>query len=227
MVALTKLPQQIPKHQQSGFSLIELSIVLVVVSLLASQLLIPATAQRQQQAIRETDAVLSAARDALLSYAVLTGSLPCPDYSLSRNDPNYGLATASCHNPSHEGWLPFRSLGLAEGDGSTLSSRLFYRVDPNFTHSSGQPIRVSTAFSSTFAGVYDAQGIKLTSDAERPIAVIMATGPDGVLNGQNTHFSASQGRYEAHPPSDIFDDQVIWLGRPILFSWLIRSGQGF
>lgn len=212
---------------QHGFSLIELSIVLVVMSLLASQLLIPATAQRQQQAARQTDAALFAARDALLSYVVLTGALPCPDYSIDRLDPNYGLATDACPNPSQEGWLPFRTLGLVENDGSEHASRLFYRVDPNFTRSNGQSIRLSTAFSSTFLGVYDENNLKLTSDAERPVAILFSAGADGVLNGRNASFESSQASYEAHPPSNQFDDQLIWIGRPILFSSLIRSGQGF
>lgn len=212
---------------QSGFSLIELSIVLVVMSLLASQLLIPLSAQREQQAMRQTESALFVARDALLAYTVLTGALPCPDYSLDRLDPNYGLATDTCHSASQEGWLPFRTLGLAETNHSGPASRLFYRVDPNFTRSSGQAIRLQTAFSNTFSGVFDENHFKLTSDTERPIAVLFSAGADGVLNGQNASFETSQARYQAHPTSPQFDDQLIWIGRPILFAGLIRSGQGF
>lgn len=216
-----------------GFTLIELSIVLVIVSLLASAFLPNLQQQRQQNAVIKTQLNLETARDALMAYSLLNGYLPCPDWTSSLADPSYGQAAESCLNPSSEGWLPFRTLGLAEGDGwlgitpGANAGRIVYRVDPAFTHSFGQRIALNTSFASHLS-VVDHNGSKLTSDAERPILILISPGADGQLNGENSHFEQDNQnpRYESHPPTAEFDDQVIWLGRPSLFGVLVRGGLG-
>ena len=218
-------------HPEAGFSLIELSIVLIIVALMASRLLPSLSEQKALQAERETLQKLEAARDALLGYAILTATLPCPDFQTDPTNATYGQAADTCLDSSTEGWLPFRTLGLPEGDAwfglipGSQAGRIVYRVDPAFTRSSGQTISLTTNFLISLS-VQDALGNKITSDAERPVAILISPGPDGVLNGENTSFETSSARYEAHPPSSGFDDRVIWLGRPSLFGLLVRGGHG-
>ena len=231
---MTKL--HIPSVRQhtghmNGFSLIELSIVLVILSLLSSVFLPNLQQQRQHNAFIKTQQSLEIARDALMTYALLNGYLPCPDWATLPADPAYGLASDSCISPNAEGWLPFRSLGLTEGDGwfgiaaGPHAGRITYRVDPAFTRSFGQRIALSTVFASNLS-IVDQAGNKLTSDAERPIAVLISSGADGQLNGENGIFrqDGQNPRYESHPATSGFDDQLLWLGRPSLFSVLIRGG---
>ncbi|MEY4593448.1 MAG: hypothetical protein RIR18_2343 [Pseudomonadota bacterium] len=215
----------------AGFSLIELSIVLIIVSLLASNLLPNLQQQRQQQAIQLSQQKLETAREALMAYALLNGNLPCPDWQTNPSDSNYGLAADSCINSPSEGWLPFRTLGLAEGDGwfgllpGSQAGRIVYRVDPAFTRSFSQRISLNTTFISNLS-VVDFSGNKLTSEVERPIAILISSGPDGQLNGENASFELDSQipRYESHPQTAGFDDLLIWLGRPSLYGVLVKGG---
>lgn len=217
------------RETQRGFTLLELALVLVIISLLTLQWLPGITQQQNQRLWQVSEQRLEAAREALISYAILHQNLPCPDYSSDSTQTAYGEASTTCSSPLSEGWLPFRTLGLAEGDGwfgrvaGAQAGRIVYRVDPAFTRSGGGLIRLSTNFSISLS-VQDSLGNKLTSDVERPVAILISPGPDGQLNGENARFESVTDAYQSHPPVVGFDDLVIWLGRPSLFNALIRAG---
>ena len=65
-------------HRPSGFTLIELAMVLFIVSLLIGGLLMPLTAQNEIRGRQETDKALANIREALIGFAVVNGRLPCP-----------------------------------------------------------------------------------------------------------------------------------------------------
>jgi len=65
-------------HRPSGFTLIELAMVLFIVSLLIGGLLMPLTAQNEIQGRQETVKALATIREALIGFAVVNGRLPCP-----------------------------------------------------------------------------------------------------------------------------------------------------
>ncbi len=65
-------------RRPSGFSLIELAIVLFIVSLLIGGLLMPLSAQNEIRGRQETDKALANIREALIGFAVVNGRLPCP-----------------------------------------------------------------------------------------------------------------------------------------------------
>jgi prepilin-type N-terminal cleavage/methylation domain-containing protein len=65
-------------HRPSGFSLIELAMVLFIVSLLIGGLLMPLSAQNEIQGRQETVKALANIREALIGFAVVNGRLPCP-----------------------------------------------------------------------------------------------------------------------------------------------------
>lgn len=68
---------------QTGFTLVELTMVLVIVALLLGGMMAMVTAQSEQRKWGDTQRQLEAARDALLGYAIANGRLPCPANSTS------------------------------------------------------------------------------------------------------------------------------------------------
>ena len=61
-----------------GFSLVELSIVLIVIGLLTSAAIEPLQAMVDRHRVQGTQRALEAAREALIGHIVATGVLPCP-----------------------------------------------------------------------------------------------------------------------------------------------------
>lgn len=72
-----------PPRLQPGFTLAELAVVLIIVSLLLGGMLTMISAQTEQRSWNDTQSRLEAARDAILGYAIANGRLPCPANSTS------------------------------------------------------------------------------------------------------------------------------------------------
>ena len=68
---------------EHGFSLVELSIVLIVVSVLLGSSLLSMTQVREQRLYREAESQLDQIRNRLIGHAMSYGFLPCP-MSLNR-----------------------------------------------------------------------------------------------------------------------------------------------
>lgn len=109
-------------HATLGFTLTEMAIVLVIVSLLIGGLLVPFGAQDDSRRVAETQKTMSEIRDALLGYAAANRRLPCPASSTSNGieDPVGG---GTCNHP-YDGFVPAVTLGIT----STSSSG--YVIDP-------------------------------------------------------------------------------------------------
>jgi prepilin-type N-terminal cleavage/methylation domain-containing protein len=97
-----------------GFTLTELAIVLVIVSLLIGGMLVPLSAQRDIQKVSETQKQMSEIKEALFGFAIINGRLPCPTTQADPASPDYGVEDATCVNV--EGYLPWRTLGISETD---------------------------------------------------------------------------------------------------------------
>jgi prepilin-type N-terminal cleavage/methylation domain-containing protein len=71
-----------PMHHQTavnrGFTLIEIAVVLVILTILLATLAIPITTQLNQKRAAETQKMLDLAQQALIGYASANGRLPCP-----------------------------------------------------------------------------------------------------------------------------------------------------
>lgn len=118
----------------TGFTLIELAIVLAVVGLVIGGLLIPLGMQIEQHKIRETQKALEEIKEALVGYALSHVAadgkpyLPCPD--ADGDGLEDARVTGVC--PSFEGRVPRATLGTARTDGWGRQFR--YRVEPSFSN---------------------------------------------------------------------------------------------
>lgn len=123
-----------PPSRPSGFSLLELSIVLVIVALLLGGLMVPLTAQHESRARLETAKTLNEVRDALFGFAVVNGYLPCPAKSAS--DGNEDRAVGGTCNKQF-GLVPWTTLAI--GSGTDAWGRLLgYSVTDSFANSSSR-----------------------------------------------------------------------------------------
>jgi prepilin-type N-terminal cleavage/methylation domain-containing protein len=82
-VKQVRTPGNHPPWLQPGFTLVELAVVLLIVSLLLGGMMAMVSAQTEQRNWNDTQSRLEAARDAILGYAIANGRLPCPANSNS------------------------------------------------------------------------------------------------------------------------------------------------
>jgi prepilin-type N-terminal cleavage/methylation domain-containing protein len=136
------------RHSQQGFTLLELSVVLVIIGIVAASGLAMLTASIKQRQFDETVAKARTVQDALLSYRRSNGRLPCPgDTTLGFTATNFGIegatggtctggtpaATFSSGNVV-AGLIPVKTLGLSDDysyDG--YGGRFLYVVDKRYT----------------------------------------------------------------------------------------------
>jgi prepilin-type N-terminal cleavage/methylation domain-containing protein len=110
------------KKQSSGFSLLEMAVVLIILGFVLGAILAPIQAQRQMLHQSQTENTLEIAKKALLGYAQSQGRLPCPATALSNIDAgSKGLesplpATGTCTVAA--GFLPAATLGIQPTDSS-------------------------------------------------------------------------------------------------------------
>ena len=126
-------------HQQHGFTLVEIAIVLFIVALLMGGLLPTLSGQIEQRRNSDTSKQLEDIKDALIGFAIIKGRLPCPATSSSNGaeSPAGGGVCTVFYN----GYVPAATLGLS---GTTDSSR--FLID-----SWGQRIRYAVTSSNTNA----------------------------------------------------------------------------
>jgi prepilin-type N-terminal cleavage/methylation domain-containing protein len=228
---------------QTGFSLVEMAIVLAIVALLLGSLLPTISSQIEQQRRNETRKQLDEIKEALIGYAIIYGSLPCPTTTTDPSNANYGVADAICPpaGATSDGYLPWKTLGVSETDawGSKRSSAgnswlgyWRYRVDRNFSTT----FSLSTGFSTDKLSVKDNNGNLLTPNtagctatsptSECPVAIVFSTGPNLTADTpNNSTYEASNGIYQSDVPSPTFDDILIWISRPQLFNRMVAAGK--
>ena len=113
------------KKNNSGFSLIEIAIVLVIIGALISAAIMPLTAQRDTNNIKKARTELKTIEEALYGFAIANGRLPCP-----ADDVSNGVEAATANGAGWDcdvpmGFIPAVTLGL---QGSVNCDNLL--VDP-------------------------------------------------------------------------------------------------
>jgi len=131
-----------PGRPSRGFTLIEIAVVIVVLSLLLAMIAGIATAMVGQQRREATRQRLAGVETALALYVSQNRRLPCPaDGRFASSNANAGLerpiggvacqvVTGTANSQTH-GVVPWRTLGLTETDVTDgWGNRLTYRVAP-------------------------------------------------------------------------------------------------
>lgn len=233
-------------NRQQGFSLIELAIVLVIVTLLVGGLAMPLAAQIQGRRIAETKKIMEEAREAIFGYAMthlvdhdgalgnpLRPTLPCPD---TDGDGRENLAGTTCTNDS--GFFPWVDLGTAAQD--AWGNRLAYAIDRDYGNRGG-----GNTFNNGSVGDKQicnsvAVACNVGNVAENLPVVLVSYGPNGwgarnvngptlqlpTSNDELENISTTPGldpdAYISHPPTRApvpeFDDLVVWISTPLLIS---------
>lgn len=118
-------------REAGGFTLVEMTLVLVIIGLLVSSLIPPLSAQIDQRNRNETREQLAEIREALIGFAIVHGRLPRP--AISGSDGNE--KTANCINVNDcDGFIPWTTLGVKKTD--AWNKMLRYSVTPTFANTS-------------------------------------------------------------------------------------------
>ncbi len=186
--------QLIRPFRLAGFTLIEVAVGLLVLSLLLVAVLSPISTQIDQRKISDTQNTLNQINEALIGYALSKGYLPCPDRTTGAaaptnpNDtgPNDGSEdlTAGTTCMFNEGNLPWTTLGIPPTDAWGNFYR--YRVDANFAnHVSPTSITLASQGTLTVKCPATACPPSGTTYATTAPAVVMSHGKNGwgAING--------------------------------------------
>jgi prepilin-type N-terminal cleavage/methylation domain-containing protein len=229
--------------QQRAFTLIELAIVLVIVTILVGGLAVPLSAQIQARRVAETRKTLEDAREAILGFAMINDGtpstnrrLPCPDID---GDGTESLNGTVCAQAS--GFLPWVDLGVANQD--AWGNRLRYEVDQDLADpDKGFAASVTSGFPLKVCQTHACD----TSVAGNLAFVLVSHGPNGWggrnISGSTLAAPSSDDEKENLDDGDRiyvsrsatksdtaygeFDDLLVWLSYPQLVARVCPTGSG-
>jgi prepilin-type N-terminal cleavage/methylation domain-containing protein len=206
-------------RRQSGFTLIELVIAMLIIAALLASLLMPLAAQKNAQAFEATKKSMQQIKHALLGYAQIHGHFPCPDTNIPPN----GFANTCSGTGPYRGYIPWKDLAVDSSD--AWGQNFYYVVDKKFT----APLInfVTDACSSNFC-------IKLrknnqditfntTTNQSTAVALILSSGKDRRLdteNNNNNNIYRTEDFVEG-----TFDDVVVWISKYVIAHHLATVGK--
>jgi len=246
---------RVKRSNNRGFSLVEMAIVLIIFTLLASGLMTTLSAQQEIQRLNEVRRQLADIREALLAYAAVNGKLPSPAQpGIASGAANAGVSDDSLvtgAKPTGMGVLPWVTLGLPETD--PWGQRFTYRVTPEFTKAPGtstttcasNPAPTQAGFALCSQGNIQVKDRNATNIVKDAPAVVVSHGRNGLggygRDGQQRPGAAGDERVNATVNSTVtgcsggcfvsreqapdFDDELIWVPLPILMSRMLAAGR--
>lgn len=235
-----------------GFSLIEMALVLLVVTLLLGGLLVPFATQVEQRRIAETQKALEEIKEALVGYALshnatapapsgtLQPHLPCPDVNGDGLEDRSAAGTCDLDF----GNLPWATLGTAPAD--AWGNRFHYSVDPLFSNRvNGFGLNTTGALTVCNQAASPCPNANIV--ASTIPAIVLSYGKNGYgaanANGgfiaqptsndeiENTRAGLSNTIYVSRvitpigAPAGEFDDLVTWLSPNVLFNRMVAAGR--
>lgn len=230
--------------RSSGFTLVELALVLIIVGLLLSSLMTPLSAQIDQRKYNETQQQVLEIREALIGFAVANGRLPRPAVSLADGGEN----TVMCANDAAcTGFIPWTTLGVKKTD--AWNKMIRYSVTPSyanaaFTLSTVGSKKIQTRDNAGTASYLIGSGGACSSAPPCAPAVIYsagrnnwgitedgtaladssATNTDEDTNAAATTLFVSRDQSNV-PTGGEFDDIVIWIPPYVLMNRMVSAGR--
>jgi type II secretory pathway pseudopilin PulG len=229
-----------------GFTLVEMAVVLLIVSLLLGGLLPSISGQIEKQRRAETIKYIDEVRNSLLGFSVANGRLPCPDTTsdgvediaaaVTSNDvPIAPQSTKKFACGATAGTIPYNTLGVSPTD--SYNSTLIYAVTPAFgerneiwsANGGGGALLYSSFFKLTSAGTMQvctaACAANLTTTAA---AVIVSRGSNWATANSTDETENTNGdtRFISRDfVQNGFDDLVVWLSPNTLFNRMVAAGK--
>ena len=169
-------------EDQSGFTLIEVSLAIFITALLLTGVVLPLRTQLEVRMLDETNRLIEQAKEALLGYVAMYGHFPCPASATSN-----GWEAAPKHEaefevtgdrtcPSYVGFLPAAELGITTVDAQGYAIDGWGRPENRLRYA------VSDATVPAVGGVVDSMTVE---------AGIQSAGIDGLLATDLLHVCAS------------------------------------
>ncbi|WP_301102181.1 prepilin-type N-terminal cleavage/methylation domain-containing protein [Propionivibrio sp.] len=224
-----------------GFTLVELTIVLIIMGLLIGTLMIPLSAQIDQRNYNETRQQFSEIREALIGFALANGRLPRPATSLTDGTENPALCAndAAC-----TGFIPWTTLGIKKTD--AWNKMIRYSATPAYANAAFTLSTIGTKKIQTRdsagtvsyligsasgcspcapAVIYSAgkNNWGVTADGTA-LADESTTNADEDLNASASTVFLSRNQSNV-PTGGEFDDIVIWIAPYILMNRMISAGK--
>ncbi|MEO5367645.1 MAG: prepilin-type N-terminal cleavage/methylation domain-containing protein, partial [Magnetococcus sp. WYHC-3] len=209
----------IQQSDKTGFTLVEMAVVLVITGLLIGGMVMPMGAVMDNTRRSDTDSRLSMIEEALLGFAMANGYLPCPD---TNNDGLENRTGTACTNAT--GLLPWADLAVQPTDG--WGNRFTYRVTLTFADTdipSDDSGCTDTPQLSSF-GLCTVGDITITDESaaavanQVPVAVLShGTNGRGATTLAGTVIAGATGNELENADADTTfvyggtDDRVIWI----------------
>ena len=216
-------------NNQCGFTLVELAIVLVIISVLLGSFIGTLVSRIETTRYENTSYELEEIKQALIGYAFTNGYLPCPDCiaagcpsgaNVARDgvsDEDGATLPPSCDVANATGNVPWVTLGMGRGD--AWNTRYRYWVDPNYTYN-GVGITLNPAPAG--AGIIeepdlatDPTGLDTQNLANNVVAVIFSQGINrlGGLSTENVLLAAVPPLINIHENENT-DNDAMFHSRP-------------
>lgn len=175
----------------SGFTLVEMAMVLMIIGLLLGGLIPTLSTQMESQRINETRKQLDEIQQALIGYAIVNGRLPCPASTGSNGMENFAVggnaSNGNCSN-FYNGFVPAATLGVTSvADNQGITG---FAVD-----SWGNRIRyaVTSANSNAFAKTNGMSTVGISSLSPNLLVCSTASTSSTSCSVANTSLTSSPG----------------------------------
>lgn len=229
-------------QQQSGFSLIEMAVVLVVLGLALGGLLMPLSVQLENSARKETTAEMHVIKEAIIGFSMANNRLPCPDTDGDGRE-NQTVSGSDMVCTRTYGELPHGSLGVGIDD--AWHHEYSYLVTDEFADtvagtSCGTPPSSGASFSLCSRGDLTVQDRAGNTVADELPVIIVSHGKNNLVPARNaferSNFDTSKDAAQGSNTTKIkdsysdssgneLDDLVEWVSPALLQNKMVSAGR--
>lgn len=241
-----------PLPYSSGFTLLEMAVVLMIIGLLLGGLIPTLSAQMDGQRSNKTQKQLNEIKDAINGFAVINGRLPWPACgTIAAGQANAGIELSPASAPlctsgaSDISVVPWATLGVEETD--AWGRRFTYSVTPEFADST-DGTGVATCSIATGVSFQLCSTATLEVRASSPAGAIVASDIPAVIvshgiNGLGAYQPVGSAKISGATGDELensdndntfvskdqvqggFDDLVVWLSPNTLANRMVTAGK--